>query len=271
GERGDLDTAAALARRAEAELLPIGAKPLLSLVQFARGRGAVAHQQYADGYDQLSRILDPGDVAHHPFVGAWALADLIEAAFHCDRRDEAAHHLAQLEALAAAMSSSYLRASLAYIRPLVAGDERAGELFDAALNGELSSWPCFRARLLLAHGRWLRRRRRVADSRAPLRAAKESAEALGFDGLAEHARQELRASGETARRRVPDARDQLTPQELQIAELAAAGLSNREIGQRLYLSHRTVGSHLYRIFPKLGVTSRAQIGEALQRGTPTAA
>jgi DNA-binding CsgD family transcriptional regulator len=264
GERGDFDTSAALARQAEAELLPIGAKPMLSLVQFARGRGAVAHQQYADGYDHLSRILDPGDVAHHPFVGAWALADLIEAAFNLDRRDEAARHVAQLEALASATSSSYLRASLAYVRPLAADDERAGELFDAGLNGELSSWPCFRARLLLAYGRWLRRRRRIADSRAPLRAAKESADALGFDGLAEHARQELRASGETARRRVPDARDQLTPQELQIAELAAAGLSNREIGQRLYLSHRTVGSHLYRIFPKLGVTSRAQIAEALR-------
>ena len=263
GERGDFDASAALARQAEAELLPIGAKPMLSLVQFARGRGAVAHQQYADGYDQLSRILDPGDVAHHPFVGAWALADLIEAAFHCDRHDEATRHLAHLEGLASATSSSYLRASLAYVRPLVAGDERAGALFEAGLDGELSNWPCFRARLLLAYGRWLRRRRRIADSRAPLRAAKESADALGFDGLAEHARQELRASGEPSRPRVPDARDQLTPQELQIAELAAAGLSNREIGLRLYLSHRTVGSHLYRIFPKLGVTSRAQIANAL--------
>lgn len=266
GERGDLDTSTALARQAEAELLPMGAKPMLSLVQFARGRGAVAHQQYADGYDHLSRILDPGDIAHHPFVGAWALADLIEAAFHCDRHDEAARHLAHLEALAVATSSSYLRASLAYVRPLMAGDLDAGSLFEAGLNGELSNWPCFRARLLLAYGRWLRRRRRVAESRAPLRAATESADALGFDGLAEHARQELRASGETARQRVPDARDQLTPQELQIAELAAAGMSNREIGQRLYLSHRTIGSHLYRIFPKLGVTSRAQIAEALRRG-----
>jgi DNA-binding NarL/FixJ family response regulator len=77
------------------------------------------------------------------------------------------------------------------------------------------------------------------------------------------ARQELRASGETSRPRTPDARDQLTPQELQIAQLVSEGLSNREIGDRLYLSHRTVGSHLYRMFPKLGVTSRAQVAEAL--------
>ena len=121
-----------------------------------------------------------------------------------------------------------------------------------------------RARLLLAYGAWLRRRRRVAESRAPLRAAGEAFEALAIPTWAERARQELRASGETTRRRVPDARDELTPQEVQIAEMAADGLTNREIGQRLYLSHRTVGSHLYRIFPKLGVSSRAELGRALR-------
>ena len=80
---------------------------------------------------------------------------------------------------------------------------------------------------------------------------------------AERARQELRASGERAggARRTP--RDALTPQELQIAQMAAAGLTNREIGQRLYLSHRTVGSHLYRIFPKLGITARAELPAVL--------
>jgi DNA-binding NarL/FixJ family response regulator len=79
----------------------------------------------------------------------------------------------------------------------------------------------------------------------------------------ERARQELRASGESADRRDPAASDRLSAQELQIARLAADGLSNREIGQQLYLSHRTVGTHLYRIFPKLGITSRAQLREAL--------
>jgi DNA-binding NarL/FixJ family response regulator len=124
--------------------------------------------------------------------------------------------------------------------------------------------------MLLWYGRWLRRQRRVAESRAPLRAARDLFDALNLPELAESARQELRASGETSRRRIPEARDQLTPQELQIARMAAQGLSNREIGQRLYLSHRTVGSHLYRTFPKLGVTSRAQLssvldGESLRR------
>ena len=109
------------------------------------------------------------------------------------------------------------------------------------------------------YGRWLRRQRRVADSRAPLRTAREGLDALAFPRLAESARQELRASGETSRRRIPAAWDQLTPQELQIARLAAAGFSNREIGEQLYITHRTVGYHLHKVFTKLGLASRGQL------------
>ena len=262
-ERGDFATAHAIADRVEAEFLQIGAQAMLALVQFVRGRGAVAHQSYAEGYDHLRRVLDPADLAYHPFVGSWALADLIEAAAYVGRTEEANAHLAALESLAAKTSGPLLRAQLGYARPLLAGDEDAEALYQVALSSDLSSWPCYRGRLLLAYGRWLRRQRRVAESRAPLRAARESFDALAFDGLAERAREELRASGETSRSRKPDARDQLTAQELQIAQLTADGLSNREIGQRLYLSHRTVGSHLYRIFPKLGISSRGQLAEAL--------
>ena len=84
----------------------------------------------------------------------------------------------------------------------------------------------------------------------------------------ERARQELRAAGETSSARTRQAWDELSPQELQIAQLAAAGLSNREIGQRLYLSHRTIASHLYRAFPKLGITSRAQLNGVLPAQPP---
>jgi DNA-binding CsgD family transcriptional regulator len=90
-------------------------------------------------------------------------------------------------------------------------------------------------------------------------------DALGCVPWGEQARHELRASGERSRRRVPEARDQLTAQELQIAQLAAQGLSNREIGERLYLSHRTISTHLYRVFPKLGITSRGQLSASLAR------
>jgi len=89
-------------------------------------------------------------------------------------------------------------------------------------------------------------------------------DALGAAPWGERARKELRASGETSRRRTHALADALSPQELQIAQLAASGLSNKEIGQQLFLSHRTVGSHLYRIFPKLGITARSHLRAALQ-------
>lgn len=268
GERGDSEVAVALADQAEKELLPIGPHAMLSLVQFARGRDAIAHQQYSICFDHLRRILDPRDIAYHPFVGAWALADLVEAAVRSGNIDKARLYLEQLESLAAATSGPFLRATLSYARPLLSSDDMADELYQAALSADLSDWPCYRGRLLLNYGRWLRHQRRVADSRAQLRAAGENFDALGFGGLAEGARQELRASGETSMPRAPDARDHLTPQELRIAQLAARGLSNREIGRRLYLSHRTIGSHLYRLFPKLGISSRSELSGVLSSVVP---
>ncbi len=95
-----------------------------------------------------------------------------------------------------------------------------------------------------------------------MKSAFEQLEALGAMQWARRADHELRATGEHTRHRA-DSRDELTPQEVQIAEMAASGLTNREIGQRLYLSHRTVGSHLYRIFPKLGISARNELGVAL--------
>jgi DNA-binding NarL/FixJ family response regulator len=145
----------------------------------------------------------------------------------------------------------------------VAGPAEAGDRFEEALADDLTRWPFQRARIQLAYGQWLRRHRSVAESRDVLRSARDSFDALGCAPWGEQARRELRASGERSRRRLPEARDQLTAQELQIAQLAAEGLSNREIGARLFLSHRTVGTHLYRVFPKLGITSRGELNTAL--------
>ena len=97
----------------------------------------------------------------------------------------------------------------------------------------------------------------------PLQLARDLFEGVGAVALAERARREIRASGERIRAREITAWDQLSPQESEIAHLAAQGLSNRDIGTQLFLSHRTVGAHLYRIFPKLGVTSRGQLHQVL--------
>ena len=170
--------------------------------------------------------------------------------------------MARLEAVAARTPSPVLHIGLRHARALLAPDDDADRLFAAALAADLGHWPFARARVQLSHGAWLRRQRRAAESRAPLRAARDTFDALGTPAWGERARQELRASGETSRPRTAEARDQLSPQELLIAQLAAEGLTNREIGGRLYLSHRTVGTHLHRIFPKLG-SSRAALAAAI--------
>jgi DNA-binding CsgD family transcriptional regulator len=157
---------------------------------------------------------------------------------------------------------------LRYAKAVLADEEHAEPLYENAMKVGGDGWPFYAARAQLAYGAWLRRQRRMTESRAPLREAAQSFDALGLLRYAERARRELRASGEAPRRRVPEAWAQLTPQELQIAQLAAEGLSNREIGERLYLSHRTVGSHLYRLFPKLGVTSRTQLRDVLDPPSP---
>jgi len=258
GRRGDTATAAELAAQAERVLLAGGVPPLLAQVQPARGTAALGAGRYDEAYEQLARIFHSQDTAYHPHLRAWALVDLAEAAAGGRYQDAARRHCTALIPEAAATGSPLLRASLAVAAPMLAtGDAQA--LFDAALGADLAAWPLHRARLQLAHGMWLRRHQHAGDSRAPLRAARDTFDALGADAWAERARRELRAAGERGGQPPPRALDLLGPQELHIARLAAEGLSNREIGQQLYLSHRTVRNHLYRIFPKLGITSRTEL------------
>jgi len=262
GLRGDAVTAAGLAARAERVLLFAGVSPLLAQVQLARGATELGAGRYEEAYQELARIFDPADPAHHPHLRAWALLDLAEAASHAGHRDAARAWCAGLAPEAAATGSPLLRASLAVAAPMLAGDD-AGPLYDEALGADLAAWPLHRARLQLAHGMWLRRRYQVTESRVPLRAARAAFDALGAAPWARRARQELDAAGEPGGQSAPSALDLLAPQELQIARLAAQGQTNKQIGQQLYLSHRTVSTHLYRIFPKLGITSRAQLAAAL--------
>ncbi|MCK9868681.1 LuxR C-terminal-related transcriptional regulator, partial [Nocardiopsis dassonvillei] len=141
--------------------------------------------------------------------------------------------------------------------------------FRAALaDPRLEHWPFERAQTLLDLAEWLRRRRRVAEARGPLTEALEVFRRLGARPWIERARSESRAAGLDVADAVPDALSRLSPQQQQIIRLAARGLTNREISERLFLSPRTVGSHLYRSFPKLGVTARSQLRDLVESAPP---
>jgi len=260
--RGDFERAESLAAEAESVLLPMGAKPMLALVELARGRNALLRGDHSAAYEHLKRISNPKDSAYHTYVRFWVAADLVEAAIQSGHEQEARDAIATLEPVAAQSRSPVLEIGLRFARALVASDAEAEGLFQAAIT-EDTTLPLMVARSQLAYGLWLRRQRRIAESRGPLRAARDAFQSMGAAPLVERASRELRASGESSPKRLPRASDRLTPQELQIAQMAAAGMSNRDIGQSLFLSHRTVGFHLYRLFPKLGITSRNQLRGAL--------
>ena len=261
--RGEEEKAERLAAQAEAVAEPAGANITMAFAQFGKVLAAIAGGRYADAHVYAERLFDPADSAYHPVISSWLIADLVEAAVHIELLDAARARVAQVEAMAGQHPGAWIALVLRHARALVAEPAEAGERFEEALASDLTRWPFQRARIQLAYGQWLRRGRRVAESRAVLRGARDTFDVLGCEPWSQMARRELRASGERSRRRLPEARDHLTAQELQIAGLAAEGLSNREIGQRLYLSHRTISTHLYRVFPKLGVTSRGELSAAL--------
>jgi DNA-binding NarL/FixJ family response regulator len=263
-QRGQEQAARALLAEIEAVVVRLGATPLLAFVALARGRAELASGHYGDSYQRLSRLLDDNDVACHPFLRGHAIVDLVEAAVGGrGDLDFVRRHVRDWQAIAAETTAPYLKTQVAYATAVLSEDDEAEDLFDAAIVSA-QGWGFHEARARLAYGVWLRRvQRRATDARAPLREAAEMFTALGQETYADRALSELRASGETARRRVPEAWAELTPQELQIAQLAAEGLSNKEIGERLYLSHRTVGTHLYHLFPKLAITSRNQLRDVL--------
>jgi DNA-binding CsgD family transcriptional regulator len=178
--------------------------------------------------------------------------------------DLAADALARLSAITQASGTDWALGIEARSRALLSDGEAAEPLYREAierlsrtrLRGELA-----RARLLF--GEWLRRSERRVDAREQLRAAHEQLAGIGAAAFAERARHELLAAGETVRRRSSDTRDALTPQEAQIARLAADGSTNPEIGVRLFISPRTVEYHLRKVFTKLDITSRRELPEAL--------
>lgn len=193
-------------------------------------------------------------------IALWAGLDRVEAAVRADDPATAWAWLGPYQSWADAAGVPWARAVAAHCQALLSDDPPS--LFVAALDQHAdAARPFERARTELAYGEFLRRGRRRREAREHLRAALAGFESLGAAAWVERARAELRASGQTARRRAPDARDTLTPQELQIARSVAQGPSNREVAAQLFLSPRTVDFHLRNVFRKLGITSRMQLAQ----------
>jgi ATP/maltotriose-dependent transcriptional regulator MalT len=263
GLRGEAEAAERLVAEAEKTAISQDLHDLICMIALARGVIGLGAGRPAAALEHLTRVFDRNDPAFHEAARFMSITYLADAAAQSGRSQIAAAILEELETLAQRTPSPTLHSGLVYARAVLAPDEVAERQYGAALRSDLRHHAFDHARLQLGYGAWLRRHRRVSESRAPLRIAREVFDALGCLPWGERARQELRASGEHSRERVPAARDQLSTQELQIARMAATGMTNREIGAQLYLSPRTVGSHLYRLFPKLGITSRNQLDDVL--------
>ncbi len=206
------------------------------------------------------------------FISDWALPELIEAAVRSGKRQPAAAALHRLAEATEGSEADWAVGIEARSRALLSEGEAAELLYRQALErlGRTPLRPEI-ARAQLLYGEWLRREGRRIDARDQLRAAHETFDAIGMEAFAERARRELVATGVKVRIRRDETRDELTPQEAQIARLARAGLSNSEIGVRLFLSPRTVEWHLHKVFTKLGISSRKGLHAALSGGEETPA
>jgi len=222
-------------------------------------------------YDEA--LTAAGVAAAYPpdlYVSNWALSELVEAAARCGRPDAAATALERLAEMARACGTDWILGVEARARALLADPAHADELHRLAI-AHLGRTP-LRTELARAHllcGEWLRREGRRIDAREHLHAAHDMLTAMGMEAFAERAQKELAASGERARKRTEQTRDDLTAQERQIAQLARDGLTNPEIAARLFLSPRTVEWHLGKVFVKLGLRSRHELADALSAAEPT--
>lgn len=217
----------------------------------------------AESYERLAGVQ--GGAVRHLNSVQRSVPDFVEAAVRIGRPDEAAAALQRCDGWASAMDEPWTDALVLRCRALLASDDSAESLYIAALaRHPVDSRPFDRARTTLLYGEWLRRARRKGDARVRLIAARELFDGIDARPWADRATGELAAIDGSSRRRTTAADGSgLTPQELQIAELAAAGLANRDIAAQLFLSPRTVAYHLYKAYPKLGIRTRAELGDVL--------
>jgi DNA-binding CsgD family transcriptional regulator len=211
--------------------------------------------------------LAEGAARHHVSVMR-SVPDLVEAAVRIGEPGRAAGPLQRFERWAGRVGQPWIEALVLRCRALLAPDPEAESLYVAALDAhQRDDRPFERARTQSLYGEWLRRARRKTEARTQLRAALEIFDRLGAGPWSARAASELRATGVVIERdrghHGPGALGRLTPQELQIVRLAAQGLSNRDIAAQLFLSPRTVGYHLYKAYPKLGVAARSELPDLL--------
>ncbi|WP_218024351.1 helix-turn-helix transcriptional regulator, partial [Nocardia lijiangensis] len=219
--------------------------------------------RYGAVLERMDRALT--GPARHAFLWRYLWPDYIEAAVRVGNPQHAWDRLGRYSEWAEATGRTVQLAVLHRLRALVASGEEAEGLYERALALHAEGrQPFEEARTRLVYGEWLRRHRRRAEARIHLHAALETFDRLGAAPWAARAATELRATGVAVHPPGPgDPLAALTPQELQVVRLAGDGASNREIGAQLFLSPRTVASHLYRAFPKLGISSRAELSKLL--------
>ena len=258
--RGDESTAIALVAQAEHSDTARSGSGFLARAHLVRGLAAISAGRHTEAYAALIRCFDPQDPSHHHREKFDAVAYLAETAAHTGRQEQVRQVIQRMRRVWNVSGSPALLTQLSYAEAVLAPEQTAEHSFRTALTSNPIGSPWHHARIQLAYGRWLRRQYRVTQSRDPLRQSLAVFRRLGAVRWATEAFDELAATGISAAP-VPDkpGTSLLSPQELKIAHFAAQGLSNREIAQRLYLSPRTVSSHLYRMFPKLGISARGQL------------
>ena len=263
--RGDYDTTRSRTNEMTGWAAPRGVRSVLMYCWHATSLAAQGQGDFEEAYLQVTKISPPGVLAPHVPHALWVILDLVEAAIRTGRTGEAAAHVtAAYEANVEGLSSR-LELVVHGAAAMAAAPPDQSHLFDRALAVPgAERWPFDLARIQLAYGERLRRGKEAVAARSHLMDARGTFQRLGANPWAERAASELRATGVTISRGDVLGPDALSPQQLEIARLAAAGLTNKEIGERLFLSHRTVGTHLYQIFPKLGITSRAALRDALE-------
>jgi DNA-binding CsgD family transcriptional regulator len=273
--RGDSGQARPLLARALATLDAAEYRAFAARAHHAAGIAALADGRYLTGYAQLSQLFDASGAPLHYHVSYLGIADLAAAAVRAERHLEARTLIELALAQVDPVPGPRLEQLAARARGLLAEPADAETHFAKALSEPADSWPFERAQLQLDYGEWLRRQRRINDAKPVLTAALETFRRLGAVPWTRRAEPELRACGVTSVNApaTPSALADLTAQQREIVTLASRGLTNSEIADRLFLSPRTVASHLYRSYPKLGIAGRHQLHDLLdqatgQHGTP---